>query len=187
VNLKALLRWAVNRQMKFEGGFQGRTNKLVDGCYSFWQGALVQVTQMLIEKNSCEDGYTINIDELMFHREALQEYVLICCQKPNGGLLDKPGKPEDLYHTCYCLSGLSIAQNFSSTKQPLIIGNLDNEILATHPLYNISPKSVIKAYCYAQNFTHEMEDELIGGSSNGKDETATVEEFVEKNEMEQSE
>lgn len=20
-----------------EGGFQGRTNKLVDGCYSFWQ------------------------------------------------------------------------------------------------------------------------------------------------------
>lgn len=25
--------------MKFEGGFQGRTNKLVDGCYSFWQGA----------------------------------------------------------------------------------------------------------------------------------------------------
>jgi protein farnesyltransferase subunit beta len=183
VNLKALLRWAVNRQMKFEGGFQGRTNKLVDGCYSFWQGALVQVTQMLIEKNSCEDGYTINIDELMFHREALQEYVLICCQKPNGGLLDKPGKPEDLYHTCYCLSGLSIAQNFSSTKQPLIIGNLDNEILATHPLYNISPKSVIKAYCYAQNFTHEMEDELIGGSANGNEETGTV----EKNEMEQSE
>lgn len=24
--------------MKLEGGFQGRTNKLVDGCYSFWQG-----------------------------------------------------------------------------------------------------------------------------------------------------
>lgn len=25
--------------MSFEGGFQGRTNKLVDGCYSFWQGS----------------------------------------------------------------------------------------------------------------------------------------------------
>ena len=24
--------------MQYEGGFQGRTNKLVDGCYSFWQG-----------------------------------------------------------------------------------------------------------------------------------------------------
>ncbi|KAH7941943.1 hypothetical protein HPB49_018686 [Dermacentor silvarum] len=33
-------RWLVNRQMRFEGGFQGRTNKLVDGCYSFWQGGV---------------------------------------------------------------------------------------------------------------------------------------------------
>lgn len=24
-------------QGKVEGGFRGRTNKLVDGCYSFWQ------------------------------------------------------------------------------------------------------------------------------------------------------
>ena len=24
-------------QGSFEGGFMGRTNKLVDGCYSFWQ------------------------------------------------------------------------------------------------------------------------------------------------------
>ena len=23
--------------MRLEGGFQGRTNKLVDSCYSFWQ------------------------------------------------------------------------------------------------------------------------------------------------------
>lgn len=150
VNLKSLLRWSVNRQMKYEGGFQGRTNKLVDGCYSFWGGALVQIVQMLIEKESCKDGYTINIDELLFNREALQEYVLICCQKPNGGLIDKPGKPEDLYHTCYTLSGLSIAQNFSSTKQPVIIGTANNEVLATHPLYNISPKAVMKAYLYTQ-------------------------------------
>lgn len=24
--------------MRLEGGFRGRTNKLVDACYSFWQG-----------------------------------------------------------------------------------------------------------------------------------------------------
>jgi len=24
--------------------------------------------------------------------DALQEYVLICCQHPSGGLIDKPGK-----------------------------------------------------------------------------------------------
>lgn len=31
--------------MAFEGGFQGRTNKLVDGCYSFWVGALLPLIQ----------------------------------------------------------------------------------------------------------------------------------------------
>lgn len=33
--------WVASRQMRFEGGFQGRCNKLVDGCYSFWQAGLL--------------------------------------------------------------------------------------------------------------------------------------------------
>lgn len=37
--------------MKYEGGFQGRTNKLVDGCYSFWCGAILPIVQALICKN----------------------------------------------------------------------------------------------------------------------------------------
>lgn len=43
-------RWTINKQMKFEGGFQGRTNKLVDGCYSFWCGAVIPIVQKLIAK-----------------------------------------------------------------------------------------------------------------------------------------
>ena len=35
----------VHRQMSVEGGFQGRTNKLVDGCYSYWMGALFVIMQ----------------------------------------------------------------------------------------------------------------------------------------------
>ena len=35
--------WLSARQMAVEGGFQGRSNKLVDGCYSFWQGATFAV------------------------------------------------------------------------------------------------------------------------------------------------
>ena len=27
------------------GGFRGRTNKLVDGCYSWWNGGLFQMLQ----------------------------------------------------------------------------------------------------------------------------------------------
>ncbi|NXU80439.1 FNTB farnesyltransferase, partial [Oreotrochilus melanogaster] len=41
LNLQNLLRWVTARQMRFEGGFQGRCNKLVDGCYSFWQAGLL--------------------------------------------------------------------------------------------------------------------------------------------------
>ena len=36
--------------MAFEGGFQGRTNKLVDGCYSFWQGGTFPVIHTVLSK-----------------------------------------------------------------------------------------------------------------------------------------
>lgn len=49
-----LQRWSINKQMQFEGGFQGRTNKLVDGCYSFWCGAIMPIVQALISKNGKE-------------------------------------------------------------------------------------------------------------------------------------
>lgn len=32
--------------MEGEGGFNGRTNKVVDSCYSFWQGALFNLLGM---------------------------------------------------------------------------------------------------------------------------------------------
>ncbi|CAM9480395.1 unnamed protein product, partial [Ectocarpus sp. 8 AP-2014] len=42
-DLEGLRHWLCARQMRAEGGFQGRTNKLVDGCYSFWQGGAVAI------------------------------------------------------------------------------------------------------------------------------------------------
>jgi len=32
--------------------------------------------------------------------------------RENGGIIDKPGKGRDYYHTCYGLSGLSVTQYF---------------------------------------------------------------------------
>jgi hypothetical protein len=49
LDLQALLRWAVQRQGSAEGGFNGRTNKLVDGCYSFWQGGVFPLLQQLLQ------------------------------------------------------------------------------------------------------------------------------------------
>lgn len=47
----------------------------------------------------------------LYNSRALQCWVLRACQQLKGGLRDKPGKPPDYYHTCYCLSGLSSAQH----------------------------------------------------------------------------
>ncbi|KAJ8399073.1 hypothetical protein AAFF_G00414520 [Aldrovandia affinis] len=144
LNLKSLLRWVVSRQMRFEGGFQGRCNKLVDGCYSFWQAGLLPLLHHVL---STEGDSTLSTKRWMFEQQALQEYILLCCQNPAGGLLDKPGKSRDFYHTCYCLSGLSIAQHFGSRgfRHELILGKDTNRLAPTHPLYNICPAKVAQA------------------------------------------
>lgn len=144
LDLKALLRWVVSRQMRLEGGFQGRCNKLVDGCYSFWQAGLLPLLHRAFSK---EGQSALSEQRWMFEQQALQEYILLCCQNPSGGLLDKPGKARDFYHTCYCLSGLSIAQHFGNlrTHHELILGKEDNRLAPTHPVYNMCPDKVAQA------------------------------------------
>ncbi|EEB07496.1 farnesyltransferase beta subunit Cpp1 [Schizosaccharomyces japonicus yFS275] len=100
-----LARWLTQRQDAILGGLSGRTNKLVDGCYSWWVGASVNL--FALEANSDSDTRPL------IKSEKLQEYIYQCCQPATGGLRDKPPKPADLYHTCYCLLGLSsIAHNY---------------------------------------------------------------------------
>ncbi|KAL0550230.1 hypothetical protein IC582_014734 [Cucumis melo] len=47
LDLRSLLDWVVFRQVGLECGFQGRTNKLVDGCYSFRQGGICSLLKIL--------------------------------------------------------------------------------------------------------------------------------------------
>lgn len=49
-------------------------------------------------------------DFLLFDTNLLERYILLCAQDIHGGLRDKPSKSRDFYHSCYNLSGLSIAQ-----------------------------------------------------------------------------
>lgn len=139
---KSLLRWVANKQMSYEGGFQGRTNKLVDGCYSFWQAAVFPVISELLESEEQRPMWS------MYDYQALQEYLLICCQnKYSGGLIDKPEKPPDVYHTCYALSGLSIAQH-SVKNNTCVIGKPENILNKTNPIYNIEVSCLEKALKY---------------------------------------
>jgi protein farnesyltransferase subunit beta len=103
IDIKRFLLWLVNKQMTVEGGFQGRTNKLVDSCYSFWQGSIFNIIAM------SNQNYTYE-NELLYNQLALQGYILYCCQSPSGGLYDKPGKPADLFHTNYASAGLALSQ-----------------------------------------------------------------------------
>lgn len=205
LDLPALINWVVHRQ-GVEGGFQGRTNKLVDGCYSFWQGGVFPLIQRLrqnvelqlekidtrkhdhdsskgdldMSEGTCQKDSShfqlkgrevapavvnysdIGLDfvkrsadiEPLFHNFALQQYIILCSQVMDGGFRDKPGKSRDFYHTCYCLSGLSVCQYISlqdadsSPAAQEVLGPYSNLLKSTHPLYNV----VLDSYYNAHEF-----------------------------------
>ncbi|KAL2150785.1 hypothetical protein VTH82DRAFT_7348 [Thermothelomyces myriococcoides] len=131
LDIPRLIAWLSARQYAPEGGFSGRTNKLVDGCYSHWVGGCFPLIEACLNNSSSSSNEpmaaggpattaaTINrhrlppADESLFNREGLIRYILCCCQDrtKRGGLRDKPGKMSDAYHSCYTLSGLSSAQH----------------------------------------------------------------------------
>lgn len=154
--------------MKFSGGFQGRVNKLVDGCYSFWLGACFGILQengyikpvktspqelpKESSKEPTEDNPKIEVldeeeyydelkGDLLFNQIALQEYVLLACQDTSGGLRDKPNRYKDLYHTAYCLAGVSIAQN-NFEGAPSVLGLSANLLSPLNYCHNIGASHV---------------------------------------------
>lgn len=126
----------------------------MDGCYSFWQGGIFPLLHDLLEPEAIAEH------SWLFDHSALQEYLLICCQDPRGGLVDKPGKSRDFYHTCYTLSGLAVSQNLpspsllsdikakDSNRSTAVLGDATNRLVATHPLFNISYEAVEEARRY---------------------------------------
>jgi protein farnesyltransferase subunit beta len=139
VDLDALAGYLSRRQMQLEGGFSGRSNKLVDGCYSFWQGgAMAIASAQLQRKRACSVNAPLSIGtspSLLFDKCMLERYILLCAQDVHGGLRDKPSKNRDHYHSCYTLSGLSVAQHYdaeSSFGHPVL-----SKVGRTHVCYNI--------------------------------------------------
>lgn len=77
-----------------------------------------------------------------FNARALQGWLLLCCQLPNGGLQDKPGKGRDHYHTCYCLSGLSVAQHFG--RDGVVGPPAANLLEKINPLVNVVESAYVR-------------------------------------------
>lgn len=175
LDLLSLERWLANRQGEVEGGFNGRTNKLVDGCYSFWQGGCfplleraskAMLAQFIEQSAHAPDSSShVTIDTSLIHSEpraigvcaatvfppepaigaapfaanALQGWILDCCQSDHGvgGLRDKPGVGRDHYHTCYCLSGLSVAQHYGRCGTIDVVGPETNVLAKIEPVVNV--------------------------------------------------
>ncbi|KAG0324199.1 hypothetical protein BGZ99_002079 [Dissophora globulifera] len=183
LDLDTLVKWSASRQMSLEGGFQGRTNKLVDGCYSFWMGGVFPIIGKMLEELR-QDNSTL---DFVYDRDALQEYLLVACQSKTGGLRDKPSKSVDYYHTCYCLSGMSLSQHQMSFRHDLrdiapgalscllwtedfdqlrVVGSPANVLETTHPVLNIRMDKVRKAFVYfygkaAEDVIEEVDIEVV--------------------------
>ncbi|TDZ33894.1 Protein farnesyltransferase subunit beta [Colletotrichum spinosum] len=133
-----------------EGGFSGRTNKLVDGCYSHWVGGCWPLIDVVLkgasELDDDQDGSKsprgAPHSGSLYSREGLIRYILCCGQdrSKRGGLRDKPSRPSDAYHTCYVLSGLSSAQHQWDLTYVRDDGDGDGDVtILPEPRWVVSP------------------------------------------------
>lgn len=146
IDTNSFVRWLVNRQMTKEGGFNGRTNKLVDSCYSFWQGSIFNMIYM------GDNKFTYDM-ELLYDQLSLQAYILFACQNlQNGGLIDKPGKFPDLFHTNYATAGLSLSQEcLKDNFKVALNSDLDDVFEKMNPIYCVTQDKIEKALKYYAN------------------------------------
>ncbi|KAM0331543.1 hypothetical protein ACHAQA_003221 [Verticillium albo-atrum] len=149
LDVPRLISWLSSRQYAPEGGFSGRTNKLVDGCYSHWVGGCWPLLDAALNGASelNDDDNDIDLpagqrsaarESEWFSREGLIRYILCCAQDQSkrGGLRDKPSRPSDAYHSCYVLSGLTSAQH----DWDLTYVGEDDTILA-EPRWRVAPRT----------------------------------------------
>lgn len=92
MDMPSLLSWLSSRQYAPEGGFAGRTNKLVDGCYSHWVGGCWPLVEAALNGAQAAEQPNEPVTVILYSRDGLVRYILSCCQAKNGGLRDKPNK-----------------------------------------------------------------------------------------------
>ncbi|XP_057813740.2 geranylgeranyl transferase type-1 subunit beta [Cryptomeria japonica] len=92
VDLSSVVEWSLQKQT-LDGGFQGRSNKASDTCYSFWVGGSLKLL-------GAHDFYDW---------EALRCF-LFTCQSKYGGFSKWPAMFPDLYHSYYGLCGFSLLE-----------------------------------------------------------------------------
>ena len=129
--------------MTKEGGFNGRTNKLVDSCYSHWVGSVFNLLTMADKKYYFDD-------ELLYDQRSLQAYILLPCQNTDvGGLRDKPGVYSDVDHTMHGSFALMLSQECLKENQKIVLTpELEKAFIEVNPIYEIPQDKVENAIKY---------------------------------------
>lgn len=83
--------WLSERQQA-SGGLNGRPEKLVDVCYSWW----VMSSMAMIGRLHWIDS------------AKLTKFILECQDPEEGGISDRPGDMVDVFHLCFGIAGLSL-------------------------------------------------------------------------------
>ncbi|EXJ96256.1 geranylgeranyl transferase type-2 subunit beta [Capronia coronata CBS 617.96] len=83
--------WLSERQLS-NGGLNGRPEKLVDVCYSWWVLSSLAMLGKL---------HWINASQLT-------KFILTCQDPEHGGISDMPGDMVDVFHTVFGVAGLSL-------------------------------------------------------------------------------
>lgn len=83
--------WLSERQLP-SGGLNGRPEKLVDVCYSWWVLSSLAMLGML---------HWIDATKLT-------QFILRCQDSEQGGFADRPGDMVDVFHTVFGIAGLSL-------------------------------------------------------------------------------
>jgi geranylgeranyl transferase type-1 subunit beta len=99
---RELIQWCLDRQ---QTGFQGRINKVVDTCYSFWIGASLHVLDA--------HQYT-NFPAIQGHS--------LSCQQKIGGFSKWPETYPDVLHTYFSLCGLALGGSEGLAKLDCTVG-----------------------------------------------------------------
>ncbi|XP_046354801.1 geranylgeranyl transferase type-1 subunit beta-like [Haliotis cracherodii] len=117
-----LKRWCISRQ---QTGFQGRPNKPVDTCYSFWVGATLQLLD------------TFELSSFEFNRS----YILQTQSNVTGGFAKWPESTPDALHAYFGICGLSLM------KEP--------GLASLHPALNISQRAADHLHTLHQQWQEE--------------------------------
>lgn len=99
--------------LRQQSGFQGRPNKPVDTCYSFWVAATLRLLNSGSSSGQAEDlrrGKPLLIDSIANRRFVLSTQADII-----GGLAKWADHPSDPLHSYLGLAGLSVCQNRPQT------------------------------------------------------------------------